>query len=140
MKQILTKNKIVWSFSIVAIMFLAGLLPIQPAAAGLMAVQGEPVPVDGRILTMDKTGDISDWIEIAQNGEYSLIMRKNFINIYSVKKSGTKVLYNDPAWQYYPYGTGADYSKSYVLEKMNAWFNGTALGEADNLALKRQTA
>ena len=38
-----------------------------------------PDEVEGRVLPAQKAGDSSDWLEIAQNGEYSLIIRANCV-------------------------------------------------------------
>jgi hypothetical protein len=82
--------------------------------------------VDGRILTPDMTGDTSDWVEIARNGNYSLIVRKNFISTYPSYKG-------DPDWQYTNFSTTNNYRNSTLRNKINAWFNGTASGTADKL-------
>jgi len=90
---------------------------------------GNPGVADpGRVLTPDKTGDSSDWIEIATSGGYSLIIRKNYINTYS---SGH---YGDPSWQYTSFGSNTKYGDSQVRTKINLWFNGTAGGTADKLS------
>ena len=84
--------------------------------------------VDGRTLTTVKTGDSVDWIEIAQYGNCSLIVRKNFINVYNGH-------INNPAWQYTPFGATHTYKRSDTTARtrVNDWFNGTALGLRDNL-------
>jgi hypothetical protein len=136
MKKILTKNKKNGGILIVAALLLTCLLPIQTAFAEWpFAVEGSPVAVNGRILTTEKTGDISDWIEIARNGGYSLILRKNYINIYHAKVMYGKMVYNDPAWQFASFGLTDDYASSIVADKLNAWFSSTAAGEADKLPL-----
>ncbi|MDR1664424.1 MAG: hypothetical protein LBR83_05835, partial [Clostridiales bacterium] len=71
-----------------------------------------PQLTDGRLLGADKTGDSSDWVEIARNGNYSLIVRKQFIND------------GDPALQYTEYGATNDYGSSAVRQKINQWFTG----------------
>jgi len=95
------------------------------------------ISVDGRILTADKAGDISDWIEIAKYDKYSLIVRKNYINVYA---GGQSNCYNDATWQSCFYGTNNNYattvSGSYcnVRNHINAWFTATAPGlYVDNL-------
>ena len=84
-----------------------------------------PTVVDGGILKPDKTGDTSDWIEIARNGAYSLIIRKEYINI-NAGHAG------EPNWQFTPYGATPYTNSSNVRSKINAWFNITGAG--DNLA------
>ncbi|MCL2045121.1 MAG: dockerin type I domain-containing protein [Oscillospiraceae bacterium] len=113
-------------FSIVlSLLFLVGLLTPLNAYA---SPSNTPYVVDGRILTPEETGDTADWVEIAQSGGYSLIVRSIFIdiNVYT----GTKGNYT---WQKTPFGSSTSYSTSTVRNKINDWFNGTATGEADRL-------
>ena len=119
------KRKILITLLAVTLL-LALALPIQMGSAAGPIVN-VPTAVNGRILTTDKTGDISDWVEIAQNGGYSLIIRKSYINIYP---NGH---YGEQSWQYTPYGTSNAYASSSVRNRINAWFNNTATGAADNL-------
>ena len=57
---------------ILALALLFGALAPLPASAA-----GTPYVVNGRTLATGKTGDNSEWIEIARYGGYSLILRKN---------------------------------------------------------------
>ena len=95
-----------------------------------------PEAVNGRILAPDKTGDNANWVEIARNSGYSLILRASYINVYP---SGHN---NEYAWQRVYYGS-TDYTTSAVRSKINDWFNGSAAGTADNLparaALRKYT-
>lgn len=93
---------------------------------------GDPkVATGGRVLPAAKAGDKSDWVEIATDGGYSLIVRKDFI---SVNSSSTNH-YNDPGYQYLNYGTTNAYANSGVRNAINAWFAGTASGSyVDNLS------
>ena len=109
-----------------AIMLVSLALPAQMAFAD--PIVNVPTAVTGRVLTPDKTGDTSDWIEIARNGDYSLIVRKDFINVNA--SAGTKGI---ASWQYIDFGTNTSYASSNVRTKINAWFNGTASINADNL-------
>jgi len=85
--------------------------------------------VDGRILTDEETGD-GEWIEIARNGDYSLIVRRNFINTY--KQASNK---NDPAWQGVYYGNNYAYNGSDLQTTINNWFTGNNIdGAQDKLA------
>ena len=83
---------------------------------------GVPVGVDGRTLTPDMTGDISDWIEIAQWEDCSLIVRANFLNIQSFN-------YGDPLWQSARWQAPRDgesnvgYTRDNVSHDINCWFN-----------------
>ncbi|MCL2477484.1 hypothetical protein, partial [Candidatus Bathycorpusculum sp.] len=88
-----------------------------------------PTVVDGRVLTPSMTGDKVNWIEIARYGDYSLIVRTNYLNIYPQASC-----YGNPEWQYTTYGTANTYGNSVVRDKINAWFNGAASPVADNLA------
>jgi len=85
------------------------------------------VATGGRELPPAKTGDTVNWIEIARYGQYSLIVRKSYINWYNNK-------WNLPDWQRIDFGTSTQYSTSNVRAKINAWFNGTASGNVDKLA------
>ena len=85
-------------------------------------ITASPTGVYGRILTPSETGDTCNWLEIAQNGGYSLVVRTNFINVAS---SG----YGNPAFQYVNYGPNNRYSDSNVRSRINAWFNGAAAGD-----------
>ena len=87
-----------------------------------------PTQVDGRILSAENAGDKSDWIEIAQNGGYSLLVRRDYINVY---QNGH---YGDLAFQFCVYGTTNAYVSSNVRDAINDWFNGDAVGDADNLS------
>ena len=117
----LFRCKIVERAVVTAVLFLLCLLPIQAESAdwSFSAVIGNPVVVDGRILTKDKTGDVCDWVEIAQNGKYSLIIRKNFLNQQEFN-------YGNPLWQSVTYGYDYmknDYMVSRVRHNINHWFN-----------------
>ena len=92
-------------------------------------------PVDGRILTPDKTGDSCNWVELARNGDYSLIVRAAFLNIYPNKVMYGNIVSGDPAWQNTNgFGPKNNYWTSNVRDYINAWFNGSSKGEADKLA------
>jgi|GEM_PF-2533770 len=93
-----------------------------------------PEDVDGAILDNSLTGD-GTWVEIARNGNYSLIVRRNYIN---VNNNGHL---NEPTWQFCPYGTSNVYSNSSVRDNINKWFNRTASAEnlAANARLRRFT-
>jgi len=96
----------------------------------------DPEPADGdRVLGTDKTGDSSEWIEIARSGGYSLIIRRNYINTY--EGSGTSHA-GQPDWQHVNYGTSDTYktpTSSGVRNAINKWFKGTATNYADKLPL-----
>jgi hypothetical protein len=99
------------------------------AAPYVSATPTTPTVVNGRILTTDKSGDTANWVEIAQYGEYSLIVRQSYINWYH---NGHK---NDPAWQYLIFGSSNNYTSSTLRTTINNWFNGRANGSsADNLS------
>ncbi|MCL2136122.1 MAG: hypothetical protein FWH40_01135 [Coriobacteriia bacterium] len=73
--------------------------------------------VDGRILAPEMTGDSCNWVEIAQNGDYSLIVRADFMNIQSFN-------YGNPMWQNSRYSiVDNNYSNSYIRGLVNIWFN-----------------
>ena len=99
---------------------------------GTMTTTRPPKPIvdkptvaeDGRVLTPAQTGDTANWIEIARNGDYSLIVRADFIDIIG-SNSG------DTVFQSSPFGTSSTYQGSSVQTHINDWFNNRALG--DNL-------
>lgn len=92
----------------------------------------EPIGTDdGRVLLPAKTGDSANWLEIARNGDYSLIVRTDFINVNSNNK-------NDAAWQGTLFGSNNVYQGSNVQGKINSWFNGSSTVESlDNNARLR---
>ena len=98
-----------------------GIFGTQKAQPGALIDQYAAV-VDGRTLTPDMTGDICDWVEIAQNGDYSLIVRADFLNLQSFN-------YGDPIWQSARWQTPKDgvnnvgYTKDNVSHVINCWFN-----------------
>ena len=74
-----------------------------------MPIVDIPTAVDGRILPPAKTGDnSSNWIEIARNGKYSLIVRA---------KSVAYANFDDG------YDVNCNYSTSYLRGVCNAFFN-----------------
>ena len=95
----------------------------QPASAAVT-----PKAVTGRILTPAESGDSVNWIEIAQSGKYSLIVRSNYLNWYDF--SG---YYGNVSWQTILFGTNTTYTTSNVYAKINAWFSGTNSKYGDNL-------
>ncbi|MCL1974847.1 MAG: hypothetical protein FWG61_01635, partial [Firmicutes bacterium] len=78
----------------------------------------------GRELVTSKTGDTANWLEIARYGDYSLIIRKDFINVLPNHKG-------EMTWQTLSFGKTNDYQKSRVRDAINDWFNGRSTG--DNL-------
>jgi hypothetical protein len=91
-------------------------------------ITDEPSPEDGRILTPSQTGDTATWIEIAKNGNYSLIVRAHFIDWYGRDR-------NYPEWNYTSFGMNNAYGNSNVRKYINAWFTGegTSNSRADKL-------
>ena len=92
-----------------------------------------PNPIDniptgtdaGRTLGTDKTGDTANWLEIARNGDYSLIVRTDFINT-NPNSLG------QPSMQGVTFGAGNNYRGSNPQTSINDWFNGYS--SAQNLA------
>jgi uncharacterized repeat protein (TIGR02543 family) len=129
MKKPLFKSNILRNAAFILILLLTCILSIHPANTAYSdwrdAIESEtPYAVDGRILTKDKTDDTSDWIEIARNGRYSLIVRKNYLNIYNSATHKDK-----PDWQYIPYGSSTNnYTNSSVRRDINYWFNTSGTG------------
>ena len=98
-----------------------GIFTTQPGQTAVPAAQYATV-VDGRVLTPDMTGDICNWVEIAQNGGYSLIVRADYLNIQSFH-------YGEPLWQSARWQTPRDgtanvgYTRDNVSHDINCWFN-----------------
>ena len=116
-------TRLVLSFLLASTLFFTMSAPLsQQAYATTM-----PTAVDGRILTPAQTGDCVNWVEIARCGNYSLIVRSSYINIYSQMRN-----YGDPAWQYISYGA-TSYSSSNVRTFINKWFNGLSFAGGDKL-------
>jgi len=94
-----------------------------------------PTGLNGRILTPAQTGDTANWVEIARNGNYALIIRSEFINIHPNKVMSGKTIWGDPQWQHTSFGSTLNYmtAANSIRQKLNAWFNGTAQGEAEKL-------
>ena len=92
---------------------------------GTMSTTKPPKPItevptgtdDGRTLTPDDTGDTVNWIEIARNGDYSLIIRTDFINI-------AENHFGEASWQGDTFGSSIDYQGSNPQTRINDWFNG----------------
>ena len=100
-------------------MILSVTLPMITASAAPLPpppYYGYSVPVVGRLLTPAQTGDwSSNWVEIAQYGDYSLIVRTNFINQQIYK-------FNEPEWQTPNFYT-TSYLTCYPRNAINNWFN-----------------
>ena len=88
----------------------ASLLPMTAKAAD------NPTPVDGRILETEKTGDSSDWIEIARYEDYSLILRQKPLtdSLSKYNNSQKNNLYTD----------------SLARKSINEWYNNKLHGSA----------
>ena len=86
--------------------------------------------VSGRSLGPNETGDNVRWIEIAKYGNYSLILRTEYLNIH------TGVGHNgQPSFQNPSFGTTNNYLSSRVRQLINNWFTGENIsGDADVLA------
>ena len=103
------------SVLVTAALLLTILLASQPIVATASAAR--PTAVDGRTLTTDKTGDSSAWIEIAQYGNYSLIIRQTPL-------TGSLTWYNS--------ALNNSYASSLPRSSINSWYN-SSLGSAARL-------
>ncbi|MCL2045120.1 MAG: dockerin type I domain-containing protein [Oscillospiraceae bacterium] len=118
----------IWAIVLTLLIAVGLVMPMGYAMASPGGGSGGPPPqpyptvVDGRILTPEMTGDISNWVEIAQYGNYSLIVRANFLNLQSFN-------YGDPLWQSARWQTPKDgtsnvgYTRDNVSRVINCWFN-----------------
>ena len=74
--------------------------------------------VDGRTLDDSQTGD-GQWVEVARNGDYSLIIRKDFVKCYAEQD-------NTDYWTWYAL-TVSDNNYSdpgnFLRKEINYWFN-----------------
>jgi hypothetical protein len=93
--------------------------------------------VKGQILYSRVIGDTSDWLEIARNGDYSLIVRLKYINVSTDVSKWT-----EPYWQNAVFGTDNNYLTydkddkniiNNVRSAINAWFTGAGSGNAEKL-------
>jgi len=116
MKKSSTTTKKVLFLAVFAIALSLAFLPMMANAS---AFTDFPIAVDGRILSVDQTGDIANWIEIARYGEYSLIVRQQFIN----RTNMYGYTYGDPKWQGVPFGATDSYNTSNPRTLINDWFN-----------------
>ena len=91
----------------------ATFLPVSAAAPPA----GAPTGVNGRILTPAQSGDISNWVEIAQYNGSSLIIRADYIRISGYRNY-------DPEYNYFSFGTDNKYSNSFLRARINHWFAG----------------
>jgi len=113
----------IWLLFILSLVLFV-FLPIHSAFAA------DPTGVDGRILTPDKTGDVVNWIEVARYGNYSLIVRANFLN---ANNCGS-FYYGKYEYQYLAFSTGSTvYTTSNLYMSLNNWFKGNANSTAENL-------
>jgi len=88
-----------------------------------------PTLVGNNLIPPSFTGDTVDWMEIARNGSYSLIVRTKYIN-YDQYAEHRNIL----NWQTTTFGSNSTYgATSLVRSYINNWFEGKATGEADNL-------
>ncbi|MCL1914594.1 MAG: hypothetical protein FWG10_12155 [Eubacteriaceae bacterium] len=102
--------------------------PGEPRPPGLEVTDTIPIVDDSR------TGD-GDWIPIATYGDFILMVRARYINIY--QGAGHD---NEVAWQSGPYGATNSYpgsstkQRSKVCTDINNWFMRTAQGASENLS------
>ena len=104
-------NRVLSAF-LAALVLLTVVIPAGTQEAYAATVVSTPtVGVNGRVLTSYQAGDTSDWIEIARNDGYSLLLRKDVLPV---------------GWQAYTVsGTNNVYSTSNVRNVVNNWFNNT---------------
>ena len=103
-----TRKKIL-SIIIAAILALA-LFPSFTKAAEAAPIVSVPTGVTGNILPKNKSGDTSDWIEIATNGDYSLILRRDVLSV---------------GYVHFDNRNSNVYQTSYVRDVVNNWYNKT---------------
>ena len=106
------KNSVLSLMLIVALLTMI-FLPIQESAAA--PITDIPVGVNGRILPANLAGDTSDWIEIARNSEYSLIVRKDVLPLGKVEFDSSR---------------STHYTTSNVRNLVNNWFTNTLPSKA----------
>jgi len=92
------------SFTTIIAVILSLLVFVPPQASYASDIVSVPTAVFGRVLATNRSGDSSEWVEIARNGGYSLIVRKD-----PLQSSG--------------FGSSAQYSNSTVRNIVNSWFN-----------------
>ena len=105
-------------------------------------VEGGDQPTHGRKLTALQAGDTSEWIEIATNGGYSLILRVKGINPVLTKFHGSSPAYDSSAvrenvnsWYYYDVsGSAPIRSKAVQNDVMQKVGTNAAFGDRSNAA------
>jgi uncharacterized repeat protein (TIGR02543 family) len=102
--KLLFKNNKFFTAVIAAALFLATFTMSQVASAATTGVMG-------RYLSMGKAGDTSDWVEIAQYADKSLIVRKACLTNLG------KVVFANSNTDYYMYSS--------VRDLVNNWFKNT---------------
>ena len=87
---------------------------------------------NGRVIDGEELDDIANWVEIATYGNYSLILRTHYLNIYYGNAPA-----GDPSYQFTPFSYASNaYSSSIVRQRLNNWFTGNNVtGNADALPL-----
>jgi hypothetical protein len=82
--------------------------------------------VVGRVLYPSATGDIAPWVEIARNGDSSLIVRSTYIRYFPTESPDP--IYNTPLFNYGVYANiyaaihNNSYMDSRVRKVINSWF------------------
>ena len=100
------RSKKVLRAAITVLLLLTCFLPVLSASAST----GDVIGVDGRIIPVNKTGDTSAWVEIAKQGNYSLIIRQTpLTSVTSMFRTDNKL--------------DNSYSTSQVRKEINAWYN-----------------
>ena len=117
------------SNKLVVLLLLASLLMTLVPASQQASAADVPTAVIGRVLTPAQTGDNANWVEIAQYGNQSLIVRTKYVNTYP-----QAIYYNVDAWQYISFGVNNVYGTSRLREYINKWFNGNSSVYGDNLS------
>jgi hypothetical protein len=99
-------------FSVLLTLMLVVSMVLPTALADAAPITAKATAVDGRILRTDKTGDTAEWVEIARNGDYSLIVRRDVLPNSQIIFSNNNANNNN-------------YMVSKARDMVNNWFKNT---------------
>ncbi len=109
-KAIFTRKRVLTTALAVALLLTVFLPNQQRYTAADITNTDKNFGVNGRILPASMAGDTSDWIEIARNGDYALIIRKDVLPIGQVAFDARNI---------------DAYQISDVRNRVNTWFKST---------------
>ncbi|MCL2105576.1 MAG: DUF6273 domain-containing protein, partial [Oscillospiraceae bacterium] len=118
-------------------------LKLYDTGSGLSVDKPESGEYTVRVLPAAKAGDTSDWIEIAQSGGYSLILRANVLSIWPASGSnpyGSQTFCQHSSYLSCTSGTCDDWAhmNNNARAKINQWY-GNELSPTEGLRIYAMT-